>query len=67
LNAIIEKHFCNPLYTKELGKLSTSPMLTSCFHRKVVPAKKGRGQGYRENMGKIACKLIPYQSFIETV
>lgn len=61
------KAFLQSSLHKKLGKLSTSPTLTSCFHRKVVPANKGRGQVYRENMGKITCKPIPYQSFIKTV
>lgn len=58
------------LFTQKIGQaLSTSPVLPSCFHRRVFPANKGRNQVYRENREKIKItyKAIPYQSFIKIV
>lgn len=58
------------LFTQKIGQaLSTSPVLRSCFHRRVFPANKGRNQVYRENREKIKItyKAIPYQSFIKIV
>lgn len=61
------KAFLQSSLHKKLGKLSASPMLTSCFHREVVPASKGRGQVHRKNMGKSHASLFVIKVLVKQV
>lgn len=57
LNAIIEKHFCNPLYTKNWASTEYIPRAPQLLSQKSVSSQKGQESGVqrkqRENKNHI--------------
>lgn len=69
LNAIIEKHFCNPLYTKNWASAEYILHVHQLLSQKSVSRQRGQKSGVQREHGKIQItyKAISYQSVIKIV